>query len=889
MTSPDASEPVAIRAEGDRSVAVAQATNAVIATGDHNVILNAGSDNGILLDLLRAAQRPAQQLRPVPIRSCPPAFGDRLDRDAENAAVVETLNAGGSMNLYGATGIGKTYIVREAANDQGVRARPEGIVYLNAKRLPLEDVLQALFEEFFDCNPPYKPSGSSLRHDLRDRQAIVVVDACELERDDVQELVSTLSGCAVLVGSREQIIWEGTPCFVKGLASEDALTLVERELSRSLSGLDLEAARIMCSSLDGHPLRIKQVVAPVREGRMNLEDVARALANAVSPDAEGMRIALQDTSDAERELLTIVASVNGASVGNEHLAELTGSDPTSTIERLEHRSLVAVHSPRTSFLGFVPADLESLWDIRAQRERLLEHFTVWAEAARDRRQDGRALHLAEADALLDTLRWAVADRRYTETIRLGRAIEGSFCLARRWGIWHEVLVSVNDAAVRVGDRAAQAWSLHQLGTRDFAVGRPNEAVDQLERALEIRNEIDDAQGVAATRHNLDVIASAGDPSSPRRTRRGLRALPPLALIIILVALVAAVGIYVATASSNGDNTPPPTAVELVVQRTGDGGGTITSDPDGITCGEVCAAKFSASGQISLAAIADENSVFTGWGGGCSGTANCALTLTRPANVSANFDPKPPPPTPTVTLTVIASGSGRGVVASDPAGINCGKTCRADFAQGSRITLSATADEGFVFTSWSGSCTGTAPCTITLDRATSVTADFAPSATLTIRRDGNGTVHSDPAGIDCGATCEVAFAQGTDVTLTAQGGRDSFFAGWNRPCSGTESCRLTLKQNTTVSAVFTQYPTLNLTVTGDKGAGLVTSAPSGISCSASCTAAFPPGTAVTLTVSATSDPIGVVWGGACSGGSLTCVVKLAGPSTAVRAQIYVAPD
>ena len=204
MTSPDASDRVTTRAEGDRSVAVSQATNAVIATGDHNVILNAGSDSGVLLELLQAAQRPSQRLRSVPIRSCPPAFGDRLDREAENTAVVERLNAGGSMNLYGATGIGKTYIVREAANDPDVRPRPEGIVFLNGKRLPLDDILQALFEEFFDCNPAFKPSGSSLRRDLRDRQALVVIDACELERDEVQDRMTALSGCALLVGSRSR-------------------------------------------------------------------------------------------------------------------------------------------------------------------------------------------------------------------------------------------------------------------------------------------------------------------------------------------------------------------------------------------------------------------------------------------------------------------------------------------------------------------------------------------------------------------------------------------------------------------------------------------------------------------------------------------------------------
>lgn len=44
-------------------------------------------------------------------------------------------------------------------------------------------------------------------------------------------------------------------------------------------------------------------------------------------------------------------------------------------------------------------------------------------------------------------------------------------------------------------------------------------------------------------------------------------------------------------------------------------------------------------------------------------------------------------------------------------------------------------------------------------------------TLTVSKDGtgSGTVTGDPAGIDCGETCENDFADGTEVTLTAEAG------------------------------------------------------------------------------------------------------------------------
>jgi photosystem II stability/assembly factor-like uncharacterized protein len=92
-----------------------------------------------------------------------------------------------------------------------------------------------------------------------------------------------------------------------------------------------------------------------------------------------------------------------------------------------------------------------------------------------------------------------------------------------------------------------------------------------------------------------------------------------------------------------------------------------------------------------------------------------------------------------TLTVSKSGSGSGTVTSTPAGISCGTTCSAGFAEGTIVTLTASPAGGSVsFTGWSGACSGTGSCVVTMDAAKSVTATFA---LLLPRGDvnGNGTV------------------------------------------------------------------------------------------------------------------------------------------------------
>ncbi len=66
------------------------------------------------------------------------------------------------------------------------------------------------------------------------------------------------------------------------------------------------------------------------------------------------------------------------------------------------------------------------------------------------------------------------------------------------------------------------------------------------------------------------------------------------------------------------------------------------------------------------------------------------------------------------LTVKKSGTGAGTVESSPAGINCGGTCSAKFAEGAEVSLTATASAGSTFAKWSGCTKETSgKCEVTL--------------------------------------------------------------------------------------------------------------------------------------------------------------------------------
>ena len=75
---------------------------------------------------------------------------------------------------------------------------------------------------------------------------------------------------------------------------------------------------------------------------------------------------------------------------------------------------------------------------------------------------------------------------------------------------------------------------------------------------------------------------------------------------------------------------------LTVALAGNGGGTITSSPAGISCGSNCSESYAASTAVTLTAVADANSFFSGWSDACTGLSDCVLTMSVPTNVTATF-------------------------------------------------------------------------------------------------------------------------------------------------------------------------------------------------------------------------------------------------------------
>lgn len=159
------------------------------------------------------------------------------------------------------------------------------------------------------------------------------------------------------------------------------------------------------------------------------------------------------------------------------------------------------------------------------------------------------------------------------------------------------------------------------------------------------------------------------------------------------------------------------------------------------------------------------------------------------------------------ISVSASAPG-GIVSSEPAGISCGSSCSASFSSGTVLRLTATPPPGMELAGWQGACQGSsATCELVVTQEAQVSVQYQPAvplSTLIVTRSGTGggRVRSASGGLDCGGTCSLKQAAGSQVTLTAEPESDSIFAGWSGACAGSAlTCTVTLGPDLGINAAF----------------------------------------------------------------------------------------
>ncbi len=122
----------------------------------------------------------------------------------------------------------------------------------------------------------------------------------------------------------------------------------------------------------------------------------------------------------------------------------------------------------------------------------------------------------------------------------------------------------------------------------------------------------------------------------------------------------------------------------------------------------------------------------------------------------------------------------------------------------------------------GECSGNSDCgagkvclvdhtcgaNVTKDTSKAAASASAGTSRITVQKSGSGdgSISSDPIGIDCGSKCGVDLLAGGKITLTAKPAADAIFSGWSGACDGVGTCDLTADGTALqVTAGFTRNP------------------------------------------------------------------------------------
>ncbi|MFZ5881623.1 MAG: hypothetical protein ACOY0R_19840 [Chloroflexota bacterium] len=470
-----------------------------VAVGSY--ILQIGNVNGGVVNVAAPSSAARYVRRPAPVSLRPRPFQALLDRETEFATVREALQSSAPVSLFGDGGIGKTSFLRQLAHLPEIAQFADGVVFLDVTDLRLDDLLQSLFDAFYDSPPSFKPTEAEIRLGLQNLRALIILDDLELARDEVTTLLDAAPQCQFVLASPQRNLWgEGKLVPLGGLPEAEALALFERESGRTFGDGERDQVKALCVLMGGHPLRILQAAALVRERNLAVANLLNQ-AQAQHPEQAIANSALNTLTETQRRILAILAASDGAVISLDHLLALTSDPEVQAAARgLMNLGLVQAHSPRYSLRGDLVLTLATSWNLASWEDTLINYFVNWVA-----QQPSQMLMEESAEALIRAVKKAEEKKKWPEVIRIGRALEKTYALWKRWQSWSEILNILLKAARALGDKHIEGWVLHQLGSRAMCLGLAEQGKALLSQALDIRRLIGDKAGLAVTQHNLNVL------------------------------------------------------------------------------------------------------------------------------------------------------------------------------------------------------------------------------------------------------------------------------------------------------------------------------------------------------------------------------------------------
>jgi hypothetical protein len=481
-----------------------------------------GSRQGILVLPLRSdgALPPASQpsnlvARSVPVLQIPPAPQRFLGRQAAIAQAITAIQAGRSLEVVAAPGMGKSAFLRHLAHRPEVTtSHPDGILYLYRAQ-PLADLLQAIGEHFYVIYPDSKLTPREWQVSLQELQILIVLADPAWLSADMQALRQMLSNSTFLVVSltpRSLDHLESLPLV--GLSRSESCQLAAQIFDREMTPIEQSLVDRAGQQFQGSPARLVQMLELVHQGRLTWSHCERVL---LAPDVAAplatqrlIQQALMAVSTPQRWILGLLSALEGVGLTAQQIASMTGpQEPQASLQGLVRLALVQQLAGRYSLPSHVRSGVAEQFDSQPWMERGAAVLSAWLA------QQPPEVILPEVPVAMVFLRWALQQKRWALVLDLARSLDSTLAIGKQWEEWRRVLQWALQAAWQLQDPVAEAWAWHQLGVRALCLEDVTTAYDALHQALRLRQGLGDAQAIALTERNLHYSMQGTLPPTVR--------------------------------------------------------------------------------------------------------------------------------------------------------------------------------------------------------------------------------------------------------------------------------------------------------------------------------------------------------------------------------------
>ncbi len=447
---------------------------------------------------------------PAEMRRLPRDRVPLVDRVEETGKVRRAIAAGERfVALTGQPGSGKKAILRHLTYDESFAdgyGDGAGISPEQSDGEDLEDVLQAIWEEFFDPDVLGEVEPAKRKRRLRGIKALVILADVTLTAAEVDQLVEAMPDAAFLVSVAGESRPAGKRVRIGEFADpEDVVRLFEAHYHAPVPAKARSDVIELVEALGGMPGLVSMLADLAWEEAEASEDddAAHPLIDWAS------KYAAMPPPDLVKALVSpdSAAAVDAARAVGVHVpdAVLSGASSRPAVEEgLADRALEA-GSPR---YRAAPALVDALNEAGADVDdarlmgAILESAVDWAAAA-----DADEI-FANRAFVLRMLRWGALHDEWEAVLDLGRATEEALALGGRWGSWRVALEHALAASQQLEDEHAEAWARHQLGSRALVMDDLGAARNHLHLALEQRDRLGDTAAAEVTRHNLGLVPLA---------------------------------------------------------------------------------------------------------------------------------------------------------------------------------------------------------------------------------------------------------------------------------------------------------------------------------------------------------------------------------------------